>query len=330
MTWRRLAIGELSWETLRLRSRILEWTRRFFRERGFLEVDPPIAQPYPNIDPNVFPVAVSDASGRISDLYLHTSPELSMKKLLAAGSGNIFSLGKVFRDREGTPLHRPEFTMLEWYRVGEPATAVMEDVEDLLLDLANRTNEAEEIRRGGRRIPLSRRWKRWELTEAFGELLESPIGDAAALRAGLARKGIRAGTAETWEDLFFRAILDVIEPTLAGMGAVFLTGFPATLAGMARRRERDGEISERFEGYVAGIELVNGYEELTDPREQEERLEELSSRHAHRTGIRLPVDPDFLDALRAGIPPCSGAALGMDRLVMLLLEKETIADVLYS
>jgi hypothetical protein len=100
MTWRRLAIGELSWETLRLRSRILEWTRRFFRERGFLEVDPPIAQPYPNIDPNVFPVAVSDASGRISDLYLHTSPELSMKKLLAAGSGNIFSLGKVFRDRE--------------------------------------------------------------------------------------------------------------------------------------------------------------------------------------------------------------------------------------
>ena len=253
-----------------------------------------------------------------------------MKKLLAAGSGNIFFLGKVFRDREGTPLHRPEFTMLEWYRVGEPSAAVMEDVEDLLLDLARRTNEAEEIRRGGRRIPLSRGWKRWELAEAFEELLESPLGDSAALRAGLSRKGIRAGPAETWEDLFFRAILDVIEPTLSGMGAVFLTGFPAALAGMARRRKGDGDIAERFEGYVAGIELVNGYEELTDPREQEERLEELSARHAHRTGIRLPVDPDFLDALRAGIPPCSGAALGVDRLVMLLLEKETIADVIYT
>jgi lysyl-tRNA synthetase class 2 len=329
MTWRRLARGELSWETFRHRSRIFEWTRVFFRERGFLEVDTPIAQPYPNIDPNVFPVSVSDAAGRISGLYLHTSPELSMKKLLGAGSGNIFFLGKVFRDREGTPLHRQEFTMLEWYRVGEPAAAVMEDVEDLLLDLARRTKGSEEIRRGGRRIPLSRGWKRWELTEAFGELLACTIGDEEALRAGLSRKGIRAGPAETWEDLFFRAMLDVIEPTLAGMGAVFLAGFPAALAGMARRRDGDDDISERFEGYVAGIELVNGYEELTDPREQEERLVELSARHAHRTGIRLPVDPDFLDALREGIPPCSGAALGMDRLVMLLLEKETIADVIY-
>ena len=123
-----LARGELSWETLRGRSRILEWTRAFFRERGFLEVDPPIAQPYPNIDPNVFPVQVSDAAGRTSGLYLHTSPEPSMKKLLAAGSGNIFYLGKVFRNREGSPLHHPEFTMLEWYRVAEPAAAVMKDV----------------------------------------------------------------------------------------------------------------------------------------------------------------------------------------------------------
>jgi lysyl-tRNA synthetase class 2 len=330
MTWRRLARGEVSWETLRLRSRILDRTRGFFRERGFLEVDPPIARPYPNIDPNVFPVAISDAAERTSRLYLHTSPELSMKKLLAAGSGNIFFLGKVFRDREGTPLHSPEFTMLEWYRVGEQAVAVMKDVEDLLRDLARRTNEAEEVRRGQRRILLSPAWKRWELTEAFGELLESPIGDAAALRAGLSRKGIRAGPSETWEDLFYRAMLDVIEPALAGMGTVFLTGFPAALAGMARRRDGDGDLSERFEGYVGGIELVNGYEELTDPREQEGRLEELSARHAHRTGIRLPVDPDFLDALREGIPPCSGAALGMDRLVMLLLEKGTIADVIYS
>src|SRR3990170_4179932 len=132
MTWRRLARGELSWETLRCRSRILEWTRAFFRERGFLEVDPPIAQPYPNIDPNVFPVQVSDAAGRTSGLYL----------------------GKVFRNREGSPLHHPEFTMLEWYRVAEPAAAVMKDVEDLLRHLARRTTGAEEIRHGGERNSL--------------------------------------------------------------------------------------------------------------------------------------------------------------------------------
>src|SRR3990172_3301153 len=275
MTWRRLARGELAWKTLRCRPRILEGTRAFFRERGFLEVDPPIAQPYPNIDPNVFPVQVSDAAGRTSGLYLHTSPEPSMKKLLAAGSGNIFYLGKVFRNREGSPLHHPEFTMLEWYRVAG----------------------AEEIRHGGKRIPLPRRWRRWELTEAFADLLGSPIGDTEALRTGLSGKGIRPAPAETWEDLFFRAILDVIEPVLKRMGAVFLTGFPAALAGMARRREREAGISERFEGYVAGVEIVNGYEELTDPREQEERLVELSACHERQTGVRLPVAPDLLYAL---------------------------------
>lgn len=329
MTWGRLAKGELSWETLTRRSRVLESTRAFFRERGFLEVDPPIAQPYPNIDPNVFPVSVSDAAGRASGLYLHTSPELSMKKLLAAGAENIFYLGKVFRDREGSPLHHPEFTMLEWYRVGEPAGALMEDAEDLLWRLARQTTGTEEIRRAGQRISLPRRWMRWELSDAFAQLLDAPVGDAKALRTALSGKGIRPDPAETWEDLFFRAVLDVIEPSLADRGAVFLTGFPAALAGMARRREGSGDIAERFEGYVAGIEIVNGYEELTDPREQEERLRELVARHARQTGVQLPVDPDFLAALRAGLPPCSGAALGMDRLVMLLLGKETIADVSY-
>jgi lysyl-tRNA synthetase class 2 len=327
MTWGRLAKGELSWETFARRSSVLESTRTFFRERGFLEIDPPIAQPYPNIDPNVFPVSVSDAAGRASCLYLHTSPELSMKKLLAGGAGNIFYLGKVFRDREGSPLHHPEFTMLEWYRVGEPAGAVMEDVEDLLWNLARQTTGTEGIRRGGQRISLPRRWMRWELSDAFAQLLDAPVGNATALRTALSGKGIHSDPAETWEDLFFRAVLDVIEPALADRGAVFLTGFPAALAGMARRREGNGDIAERFEGYVAGIEIVNGYEELTDPREQEERLRELVARHTRQTGVQLPVDPDFLAALRAGLPPCSGAALGMDRLVMLLLEKETIADV---
>ena len=112
-TWRRLADGELPWEALRARARVFEGIRAFFRDRGFLEVDPPIAQRYPNIDPNVFPVKIADASGEAARFYLHTSPELAMKKLLAARSGDIFFLGKVFRDREGSPLHSAEFTMLE-------------------------------------------------------------------------------------------------------------------------------------------------------------------------------------------------------------------------
>ena len=328
-TWRRLIRGDLSWETLRTRSRVLARIRAFFADRGFLEVDPPIALPYPNIDPNVFPVRVADAAGRGARLFLHTSPELSMKKLLAAGSGDIFYLGRVFRDREGSPLHNPEFTMLEWYRAGAGAGTVMADIEDLCRDLAREVLGREEIRRDGAAVSLAGPWARWELSDAFAELLGAAPTDAAGLRAALSRRGARPGADEGWDDLFFRACVDVVEPALRGRGAVFLAGFPSALAAMARRRDGDASVCERFEGYVAGIELVNGYEELTDPREQEERLAELAARHRHQTGEELRVDPDFIDSLRMGLPPCSGAALGVDRLVMLLLEKDSIADVAY-
>ena len=328
-TGRRLADGELSWDTLRARARILEGIRGFFRERGFLEVDPPIAQAYPNIDPNVFPVKIADASGEAARFYLHTSPEPAMKKLLAAGSGDIFFLGKVFRDREGSPLHSPEFTMLEWYRVGGDADAVMRDVEELVRTLA-RTIAGEAVVHGnGREIPVDGPWPRWELDDAFRELLGVGMAGEKELREALDRKGMRPGADEPWEDLFFRACLDVVEPALAERGGCFLTGYPSVLAAMARRRPGRPEVSERFEGFVAGVELVNGYEELTDPSEQEERLLALAERHRRSTGETLPVDPGFLDALRRGLPPCAGAALGVDRLVMLLLGKDDIADGMY-
>src|SRR5512134_1702987 len=157
-TWRRLARGDLSWETVRVRSRIHDRIRSFFRGRGFLEVDPPIAAPWPNIDPNVHPVVLSDAGGRSAKRYLHTSPEPSMKELVAAGSGNLFYLGKVFRDREGSPLHHTEFTMLEWYRVGEPAETVMEDVEALTRELAREDRGREVIPRPGAEVSLSGTW----------------------------------------------------------------------------------------------------------------------------------------------------------------------------
>jgi lysyl-tRNA synthetase class 2 len=328
-TWRRLADGELPWEALRARARILDGIRTFFRERGFLEVDPPIAQAYPNIDPNIFPVTIADASGKAARLYLHTSPELAMKKLLAAGSGDIFFLGKVFRDREGSPLHSPEFTMLEWYRVGGDADAVMRDVEELVRALARTITGEAVVARNGVEIPVEGAWRRWELDDAFRELLGVGMAREKELRKALEDKGLRPGTDESWEDLFHRACLDVVEPALAGRGACFLTGYPAALGAMARTRPGRPEVSERFEGFIAGVELVNGYEELTDPVEQEARLLALSERHRRSTGNTLPPDPGFLDALRRGLPSCAGAALGIDRLVMLLLGKNDIADGMY-
>jgi len=328
-TWRRLASGEIPWEALRVRARLLEGIRAFFRDRGFLEVDPPIAQAYPNIDPNIFPVKIADASGTAARFYLHTSPEPAMKKLLAAGSGDIFFLGKVFRDREGSPLHSPEFTMLEWYRVGGDANAVMRDVEELARVLARTITGEAVVRGNGKEIPFDGPWHRWELDDAFRELLGAGMEDEMGLREALDRKGSRPGADESWEDLFHRACLDVVEPALVERGACFLTGYPAALGAMARRRPGRPEVSERFEGFVAGIELVNGYEELTDPAEQEARLLALTDRHLRSTGEKLPVDPGFLDALRRGLPPCAGAALGVDRFVMLLLGKNDIADGMY-
>ncbi|MBE0607336.1 MAG: EF-P lysine aminoacylase GenX [Deltaproteobacteria bacterium] len=328
-TWRRLAGGELPWEALRARAQVLEGIRTFFRDREFLEVDPPIAQAYPNIDPNIFPVRIADASGKGARFYLHTSPELAMKKLLAAGSGDIFFLGKVFRDREGSPLHSPEFTLLEWYRVGGDADAVMRDVEELVRTLARAIDGKAVVQGGGRRIPVDGPWPRWELDDAFRELLGVGMEDGKGLREALDRKGLRPGADEPWEDLFHRACLDVVEPALVERCACFLTGYPTSLGAMARRRPGRPEVSERFEGFLGGVELVNGYEELTDPAEQEARLLALIDRHRRSTGETLPVDPGFLEALRRGLPPCAGAALGVDRLVMLLLGKDDIADGMY-
>jgi lysyl-tRNA synthetase class 2 len=161
----------------------------------------------------------------------------------------------------------------------------------------------------------------------FRDLLGANMTDAEELRAAMTRKGLsRPGSNESWEDLFFRSCIEAIEPETARLGACFMTGFPAILGTMARRRESDPENLERFEGYIDGVELVNGYRELTDPMEQEERLMELSRRFGDGT---LPVDRSFIDALRHGLPDCSGAALGADRLVILLLGKNSIADIMY-
>ena len=328
-TWRRLVDGEASWESLRARARILTGIRRFFRDRGFLEVDPPAAQRYPNIDPHIFPVRFEGPAGDAAGYFLHTSPEPAMKKLLAAGSGDIFFLGKVYRDREGSPLHAPEFTMLEWYRAGGAAGDLMRDVEELVLALAREVTGRGSLRRGEQEIRLGAPWARCELDDLFRELLGAGMLDEEGLREALRRKGERPAADESWEDLFFRACLDAVEPEAASRGACFLAGYPASLGAMARRRAQQPEVAERFEGFVAGVELVNGYEELTDPFEQEERLKRLAERHRLRTGREFPIDPGFLEALRHGLPPCAGAALGVDRLVMLLLGNDDIADGMY-
>lgn len=312
-TWRRILGGTLHTDLLRRRADLLCLTRAFFRDRGFTEVDPPIFSTHPNLDPNILPVSatVRDAGGRSTNGWLHTSPELSMKKLLAAGSGNIFFLGKVFRDVEGSPLHRNEFALLEWYRVGEPVDTVMRDVEDL-------------VREAG--IPLPAPFPRRSLPDIFRDLLGADIHDEASVRAALTAKGLRPGDGDDREALFFRAMIDVVEPALATEPALFVDGYPAWLGAMAKLRDDDPRLCERFEGFIRGVELVNGYGELTDSEEQEDRLRLVAADHLAKTGQTLPIDQEFIDALRHGLPPCSGAALGFDRLAMLAFGVDDIAD----
>ena len=327
-TWRRLADGELPWKALRTRAQVQEGIRAFFRERQFLEVDPPIAQAYPNIDPNIFPVKIADASGEAARFYLHTSPEPAMKKLLAAGSGDIFFLGKVFRDREGSPLHSPEFTLLEWYRVGGDADAVMRDVEALVRTLARTIGGETVVHGGGRRIPVDGPWPRWELDDAFRELLGAGMADEKGLREALDRKGLRPGAGESWEDLFHRACLDVVEPALAGRGACFLTGYPAPLAGMARLRPGRPAVSERFEGFVAGMEVANAFTELNDPLDQRQRFILQQKERKDKDEEQETIDEDFLTAMEYGMPPTGGLGVGIDRLVMLITGQESIREVI--
>lgn len=221
--------------------------------------------------------------------YLITSPEFHMKRLLSAGLERIYYLGKSFRDDEKGRHHHPEFTMLEWYRTDAEPSDLMSDVETIV---ALATGE-------------QRQWVRISVHEALA----------------------RWGTPTDDPDDIVRQLVEYVEPNLVELGAVFLTDYPASLASLARLNSDDPTTSARFEAYVDGVELANGFGELTDPVEQRERFEQdLNRRRALGLPV-FPMDESFLDALGAGLPPCAGIALGIDRLIMLATNTDRIADV---
>lgn len=274
---------------LELRARVLRGIRAFFAERGFLEVETPHRIPANAPEPHIDAVP----SG---EWYLHTSPELAMKRLLAAGYPRIFQICRCWREGERGKRHLPEFTMLEWYRAQADYRALMRDCEDLLTALGFAPDAA----RPWPRIAVDEAFRRWAGTTP-----------EAALDAG------------TFDEL----VAFGIEPALAGLGTpAFLVDYPAACAALARRKPGRAELAERFELYVGGLELANGFSELTDPEEQRARFE--ADREARRRTGRdpYPLPEPFLDDL-ARMPPAAGIALGVDRLVMLLAGAETIDEV---
>ena len=309
---------------LRRRALLTQATRAFFYGRGYTEVETPYAVPTPGEEVHVqaFVTERVAPTGERRRLYLHTSPEFAMKRLLAAGSGPIFQLARVWRNGEGSDTHAPEFTMLEWYRPGASLAALMDETEALL-----RAVLPPAVDRGGAVTRLDR-FERLTMAEAFarhaGADLLGTLDDAPALAASAGAR-LRAG--EGWEDLFFRLLLERIEPAIGRAHPIFLTHWPAAQAALAVRDPADPRVALRFELFVGGMELANAFEELTDAAEQRARFVADRARRHALTGPDWPMDEDLLAALEHGMPAASGIALGFDRLAMLASGADRISRV---
>ena len=270
-------------------------------------------------------------------LYLHTSPEFAAKKLLAAGESRIFDFARVFRNREHGPLHALEFTMLEWYRAREPYAAVMDDCL-ALLRLAADTTGAKTLSHHGRDCDPRAEADRMTVADAFtyhagidlmATLTEDGEGDVHALGSRARRGGIDVSDNDNWADIFSKILVARVEPRLGLERPLILCEYPRCEAALARATPHDPRVAERFELYACGVELANGFGELTDPEEQRARFEAEMDEKERIYGERYPIDEDFLAAL-AQMPDASGAALGFDRLVMLAAGARSIDDVLWT
>jgi lysyl-tRNA synthetase class 2 len=311
---------------LRRRALLTDATRAFFRARGYAEVETPYAVTVPGEEVHLraFATAREHPDGSREPLWLHTSPEFAMKRLLVAGAGPIFQLARVWRNGEGSALHAPEFTMLEWYSPGADMAALMDLTEAFL-----RAVLPSAVTCRGVCTDLSR-FERLSVADAFFRHVGADVlateGNAPALAAA---SGTRLRAGEDWEDLFFRLLLERVEPRLGRDFPTFLTHWPASQAALARRDPADPRIAERFELFVCGVELANAFVELTDAAEQRARfLADRARRHA-ASGADWPLDEDFLAALAHGMPAAAGIALGFDRLAMIASGAERIGQVLW-
>lgn len=347
------------------RSRILQGIREFFLSRGFIEVETPVVLPTPSQEPYLEPLrtTVRDNRGKSYDGFLRMSPEFSLKKIVAAGVERVFEIGPVFRDGEpwgGT--HNPEFTMLEWYSRDADYRVLMDDCEALFIHLLDMLAQKQhcgivklqnpnaksitkskcQIRYQGQiidytppweRLTMRQAWKRYahlDLDHILSKCSTPGVEQIREARAAMAKtcrvKGYTVNHDDTFDDLFFKIHLSEVEPKLGRSKPTFLTDWPASMAALARKKPRDSRYAERVELYIGGLEIANGFSELVDADEQLARFR-ADQRLRKKLGKPVyPIDHEFIAALRK-MPPTAGIALGVDRLVMLLLDVATIDEV---
>ncbi|MCZ7481674.1 EF-P lysine aminoacylase EpmA [Rhizobium rhizogenes] len=313
--------------------------RSHFARADFLEVDTATLQISPGNEAHLHAFATEGLTpgGDAVPLYLHTSPEFACKKLLAAGEKRISCFAHVYRNRERGPLHHPEFTMLEWYRVGETYESLMKDSADLLALAAETTGTKNFTYRGRsvdpflepERLSVAEAFERYAGIDLLATISRNGETDERHLAASLTHAGIRIAEDDTWADMFSRVIVERVEPELGFGRATILDEYPTSEAALARKSAKDARVAERFELYACGVELANAFGELTDAAEQRRRFEMEMAEKQRIYGETYPLDDDFLAAL-AIMPQASGIALGFDRLVMLATGAPRIDLVMWA
>ena len=309
-----------------------------FDAEGFTEVETSVLQVSPGNETHLHAprTELRGADGARSARSLRTSPEFACKKLLAAGEDLIFEFARVFRDREGGEIHLPEFTMLEWYRVNEPYETVIEDCIAVIRCAAETTGAKQFARRKRKADPFAEA-ERLTVAEAFHRFAGIDLlatiagagGDGAALAGQATAAGVKVSDDDTWSDVFSKVLVERVEPHLGQGRLTVLFEYPSPEAALARPHPCDPRVAERFEVYACGVELANGFGELTDADEQARRFAESMDEKERRYGERYPIDPDFIAAV-GSMPQASGVALGFDRLVMLAAGAMRVDQVVWT
>jgi lysyl-tRNA synthetase class 2 len=322
---------------LAARSAITKATRGWFEQQGFTEVETAILQVSPGNEIHLHAprTELIAADGGRATRYLRTSPEFACKKLLAAGETKIFEFARVFRDRERGRLHLSEFTMLEWYRANAAYEAVMADGIVLIAHATQATGIGQFSFRGSTADPFAEpemltvavAFERFAGIDLLATIVDGE-GDRAKLAAAAGTK-VRVAADDTWSDIFSKILVEYVEPNLGQGRLTVLYEYPLPEGALARAAASDARVAERFEIYACGVELANGFGELTDAREQRRRFMSAMDEKQRRYGERYPLDEDFLAAVDR-MPEASGVALGFDRLVMLASGATAIDQVVWT
>lgn len=337
--WQKLRKDKTLWRPYFIREKVIRAIREFFYTEGFHEVETPL------LVPAVIPESYHDVF-TTKGMFLTTSPEASLKKLIVAGIGNCFEITRSFRNGETeSPSHNPEFTILEWYRMDVGYEAVMNDCESLFLFIAAKLHpqSPRHLSYQGKKVDLSPPWERISMKEAllkyagisFDAITQKnaePMDEMFPIEKLFSiaeKKGYAVKWHNTWEEVFNQIFLNEVEPQLGREKPSILYEYPAPLAVLSRMSPKDPRFAERFEVYCAGLELADCYTELSDTGEQKKRFARECEKIKKRGKTAIVADREFLQALEIGLPRCAGIAVGVDRLCMLYADVASIADVLF-